>query len=404
MTTHLRFEFGTGAVTELEALACQISIGRGLKPSGVTSELDPGVITAVVKGATTSDPRTNPHMRPNQPVRLLAGIDPGTGVEWHEIFTGTTHRAQIDYSATDKKDASVYWITVTGVDLCGALASLPYSVATSGTLTQRLSVMLTEHGIPFTITDTADPETTTGPLPTDGKTVADQLRLIRDTAHALVYVDKTGVLQAVADNARPRTVATPDHVATDETGDGEIHYHDITPVFDTEALVNRLTVTKLTGGDPEVTTYTDATSETTWGTHPGEVTVNDGLAETHAGLYLATRTDPETVPRSLSFAVDTWEADDYATHLAAACALEIGHTVEVRRDGLPTTTRVVRYLSHAIDVVSEPVYRLRWTVTVDLDTPEVLPTRWDDVPPDLTWDDVPPDLTWSDAVGWHPYL
>ena len=36
--------------------------------------------------------------------------------------------------------------------------------------------------------------------------------------------------------------------------------------------------------------------------------------------------------------------------------------------------------------------------------PEVLATRWCDVPADLTWDDLPPDLTWRDVANWHPYL
>ena len=75
----------------------------------------------------------------------------------------------------------------------------------------------------------------------------------------------------------------------------------------------------------------------------------------------------------------------------------VRETVRVERLGIDDSTQLVRDLAHTITPT-------RWTVTVGLEVPEVLATRWDDVPPAMTWDDVPADLTWNDAVNWHPYL
>lgn len=388
----LRLLVGTG--TDLLGDAHSIMVRRGLKADGVTDDLDPGVFTATIKGGDEVNPLTNPDVRPDQPLVLEAGIedDYSTDVTWHPLFTGTLTRAVIEYDDTAKGDPAAYRVTITATDSVAALAATPSEVAVSGTLAQRVAAVLDPTGIAYAVTD-LDPAGASTTLTTDGKTAADQLRLIRDTLHASVYVDRAGVVRAVADNARPRTITTPDHVATDTIDgepDGAIHYTAITPAFDTDAVVNVLTI-KHPAGEA---TYTDEDSRAAWGDQPQTVTVNDGLPETHAGLYLATRTDPDLIPEEISFPVDH---PDYGTqHLAAACALEVGDSVHVVRDGLADHTLIVRDITHTITPTL-------WTVGLGLRVPEVLATRWDDVPANLTWDDLPAGLTWDDAVTWHPY-
>jgi hypothetical protein len=117
---------------------------------------------------------------------------------------------------------------------------------------------------------------------------------------------------------------------------------------------------------------------------------------------LASRVDPELVPESIRFIVQerlpqAIEPTVNATHLAAAAGVELYDVVRVERDGMPTTDLLVREITHTISPRA-------WAVGLGLRVPEILATRWDDVPADLTWDDVPADLTWRDAVDWHPYL
>lgn len=404
MTDFLRLEVGPEEdPTDLDADALEVSIRRGLKAAGVTDDFEPATFTAVVKGSTETSPLTNTDTRPGQPVRFYAGTDETT---WAQIFTGVLDRGLLEYDPSRKDDATRYRLTLTGTDLVAQLATLPSLGAVSGNLTQRVGAILGPHGVPFTTDDPEPPAESQVALPTDSETVLDQLRLVRDTLHAFIYVDKAGRVRAVADGARPRTRLAADLLATDDYLEDGINYHDITPILDTDAVVNKLTIrtlTPLSGVDPVETTYTDTVSADAWGTKPQTVTVNDGVAETHAGLYLATRVDPELVPQSLSFAVDNHSAD-YDTHLAAAIAVEIGTSIEVHRDGLPDTTLLVRDITHTITVATDPLTRLRWTVTLGLAVPEVLGTRWDDVPASLTWDTLPDGLTWNAAVNWHPYL
>lgn len=380
--------------TDLLDLAYSITVRRGMKADGVTDELDPGIITATIEGGPDTNPLTNPDVRPTRPLVLEAGIEAtySTDVTWTALFTGTLDRALLEYD-DDKADDEAYRVAINGTDAVTTLAATPSEVAVSGTLRQRVAAVLWPTGLPYIVTDLDAPATSV-PMPTDGKTVLDQLRLIRDTLHAQVYVDRGGNVRAIADNSRPRTVTTPTHAATDEdTADpGEIRYTELVPTFDTDAVVNILTIETLTTGDTVTATYTDEDSRAAWGDKPQTITVNDGLAETHAGLYLATRVDPDLLPERLAFVVG-----DSPEHLATACALEIGDSIAITRAGLPTTVMVVREIEHVITPT-------RWVVTLGVRVPEVLGTRWDDVPDTLTWDDVPPTLTWDQAVNWHPYL
>jgi hypothetical protein len=393
VTLPFRLEAGPAeSPTDLLGETYSVTIGRGLAAQGLTSELDPAVFTAVVKGGTSTNPLTNDDVRPERRIRLRAGVPDGTGTTWHTVWTGKIQRARIEYDPDRKGDVDAYRLTLTGTDLVEALASTDSEVAVAGSLTQRVDAVMAPTGLPYAVTDNADPGPTLV-LPTNGRTVVDQLRLIRDTLHARMFVDRDGVLQAVADNARPREVVTPTFVASDQDPDA-VHYTDMAPGFDTAALVNVITIEKLTEGDSELSTYVDEDSRAAWGPQPQTVVVNEGVAESHAGLYLATRTDPTLRAEGFSFIVDEGSLPQ---NRVAAATIEINDTVRVERLGLDDSTQYVHDLTHTISPT-------RWTVTVGLEVPEILATRWDDVPADITWDDVPADLTWNDAVNWHPYL
>jgi hypothetical protein len=394
VTLPFRLEAGpVEAPTDLLGDTYTITIGRGLAAQGLTSELDPAVFTAIVKGGTSTNPLTNDDVRPERPVRLLAGVPDGTGTTWHTVFTGKIQRARIEYDPDRKGDVDAYRLTLTGTDLVEALAAAPSEVAVSGSLTQRVDAVMSSTGLPYAVADNQGPTSSTV-LPAKGRTVVEQLRLIRDTLHARMFVDRAGVLQAVADNTRPRgPVEEPTFVASDQDPDA-VHYNDLSPGFDTSALVNVITIEKLAEGDSVLSTYIDEDSRAAWGAHPQTVAVNGGVAETHADLYLESRTDPELRAEGFSFIVDD---DSLPQHRLAAATIDINDTVRVERLGIEDSTQLVHDLAHTITPT-------RWTVVVGLEVPEVLATRWMDVPADLTWADVPPDLTWRDAVRWRPYL
>lgn len=389
-----------------------INLRRGTRPNGVTDDLDPATFTATIKGVGTDDrdldPLTNDDLRPGRPVRLRGTIV-GTD-DWSTIWTGKIQRARIEYDPDAKDDPDAYRLILTGTDLVSSLAGHPSEIAVGGNLHQRVGAVMDPTGLPYAV---EDPSATGAVvvLPTDSRDVIGQLRLIRDTDHGLMFINRDGALTAVADAARPRADVEPDWHATDDSFyvDDEIYYTQIDPALDTDAVVNILTIKTLDGADNPEATYTDEDSRAAWGDKPQGVTVNDGLAETHAGLYLASRVDPELLPQSIAFLVQRRLPQALAMtgrwgDLNAALGLELYDVMRVTRtqldplkDDIPDVDLLVREITHNITPQ-------RWAIELGLRVPEVLATRWDDVPADLTWDDVPAGLTWNDAVNWHPYL
>jgi hypothetical protein len=392
-------EAGHDYGTQLLDDTYSITIRRSVRANGVTDDLEPATFTAIIKGSDTLNPLTNDDVRPNRPIRLRATLD--GGATWATLWTGRISRARLTHDPEEKDDAGAYRLALTGTDLVAELTGIPSDVAVDGNLHQRVGAVLDPTGLPYVVDDPSTPGAA-ATLPTDARDVLGQLRLIRDTAHALMYVNRDGELAVIADNARPRVAPSPDWIATDEDATPGIHYTEVDPALDTDAVVNVLTIALLDGaGNPE-TIHTDETSRDAWGDKAQTVAVNDGVPETHADLWLASRVDPELVPESIRFIVQrrltqALEPTVDATHLAAAAGVELYDVVRVTRDGMPTTDLLIREITHAITPTA-------WAVGLGLRVPEVLATRWDDVPADLTWDDVPADLTWDTAVHWHPYL
>lgn len=395
----LRLEAGTSYGTQLLGDTYSLQIRRGLRRSGVTDDLDPGTLTAVIKGGDAVNPRLNPDVRPERPWRLRARPE-GTDT-WVTLCSGKIQRARVDYDKADATTPNAYRLALTGTDLVASLAAHPSETAVSGSMAQRVAAVMDPTGLPYVVVDPM-PAGASSPLPTDARDVAGQLRLLRDTAHALMYVNRDGALTVVSDHARARVASAPDWTATDDSTQPGIHYTGLTPALDTDAVVNLLTVKKLDGGGNPETLHEDPDSRDEWGDHPQSITVNEGVPETHADLWLASRVDPDLVPESLTFVVQersplTRPPEGRAAHVAAAVGLELYDTVRVTRAGIPTVDLLVREVTHSISPG-------RWTVELGLRVPEVLATRWMDVPSDMTWADLPADLTWREAVYWRPYL
>lgn len=398
----LALEVGFPAVNLLGD-AYSLTIRRGNSTRGVTDALEAGTLTAVVKGPS-ANPLTVPQVRTGAPVVVKAGIDRGLGVEWEDLYTGTLDRARLVYDGgADKADPDAYRVTLTATDVVPALAGHPHETAVGGTLTQRVAHVLDPTGLPYTVEDPATPVGAPPALATSERTAAGNLRLAVDTDHGLSYVDRHGVIRVRSDQSRPRTpaAAAADLAATDDPNApaASLHYYDLSPTLDTEALVNVLDVEAVTGAGTTTTTHVDTTSLEAWGPHAGKVTVNDGVPETHADLWLASRVDPALLPERLSLNVL-----ERPSHLEAAATLEPYATVSVARAGVfpAPVTMAVRGVEHTI--TADRRTGVRWLCHLDLRPLEVLATRWDDVPPTLRWDDLPPTMTWDDAVRWHPYL
>lgn len=401
----VRLEVGpVGAALDVLGDSYTLKIRRGNASRGVTDALEAGTLLAVVDGPT-ANPLTVARIRTGTPVRVLAGISDGLGATvWEALFTGTLDRARLVYDGgASKADPDAYRATLTASDVVGPLSAAPAETAVGGTLTQRVAHVLDPTGLPWHATDTDAPLPTPA-LDTNERTAAGGLRLAVDTLHGLAYVDRHGVIQVVADNTRPRAATTGDYLATDDptAPAAALHYYDVAPSLDTDALVNVLEVGLLADGDTTPSTYVDEDSRATWGPHRGEVTVNDGVPETHAGLWLASRRDPALLPEALDLNVRA-----RPSHLTAAATLEPYDTVTVVRAGVlpaPGVTLAVRDLEHTLTANRRQDDGIGWLLHIGLRPLETLATRWKDVPAALRWADVPPGLTWRDAVRWHPYL
>lgn len=418
----LALEAGTEYGTQLLDDTYSISIRRGVRSNGVTDDLEPATFTAVIKGVASwdawnpdkdLDPRTNDDLRPGRPIRLRGCIygteEWDTPEDWPIIWTGKIQRARLEHDPDEKIDPTAYRLHIDGTDVIDDLAGKPSEVAVGGNLHQRVAAVMDPTGIEYAVEDPSSAGTA-APLPTDAKDVLGQLRLIRDTGHALMYVNRDGILTTVADAARPRAAVEPDWLATDdEFNYDHIFYKQIDPTFDTDAVVNLLTIKTLDGDtNPEVT-YADEDSRDAWGDKPQTVTVNDGLAETHAGLYLASRVTPDMVPQNIAFVVQRRlrqanEMRGREPHLEAALGLEPYDVVRLVRQQIVDFEDEIPDLDLLVSEITHSIRPQAWVIELALRVPEALATRWDDVPADLTWDDVPADLTWNDAVHWRPYL
>lgn len=355
------------------------SVRRGLTPDGATEKLEPGVATVILKGEEYN-PLDNEDLRPGQPLQLALHVETEDGPADLPVFTGTIKRAAV----TVHKETGTIFTTVTALDAVPVLAATPYIVAHKGNLTQRLTPVLDAAAVDYVITDSA-PALVAGSLPTDKRTVLEQLLLVRDTMHAIAYVDSANVLQVIADQDRDES--TPDVVLTDSD------YVGLDLGFDTDDLVDVMTIELLTDTSPVVESFDLPTLVAEWGERAQTVTVNDGAPENHALRFMARLPGPALVAKTI-------RVNGTLEGFLAVAELEIAQPVQVIQGDLLDVEQQIVHLVHTI--TPRPYREPKWMTDVTVRQREVRPLRWDDVPGTIEWDDLDPAMTWNTAVFWHP--
>ena len=356
-----------------------ITIRRGLTPDGVVEKPEPGVGTFVLKGEAYN-PLDNADVRPGRSIQLVLHIEDETDPHDIPVFTGTIKRAVVGID----KDTGIMLTTVTAFDAIATLAATAYTQGHAGNLTQRLTPVLDAAAVDYVITDTA-PALVPGSLPTDKKTVLEQLVLVRDTMHAAAFVDRENVVQVIADKDRSEAPATV------TLADGD--YVGLDLGFDTDDLVNVLTVERLTTGDPVVETVDVPDLVTEWGKAAQSVTVNDGANENHALRFMARLPGPDLVAKEI-------RVNGTLEGFELVAALEIYDPVQVVRDGLLDVEQQIVHLTHTI--TPRDGLQPKWMTDLVVRQRDIRPLRWDDVPGTITWDDLDPAMTWNTAVFWTP--
>lgn len=374
-----------GDMVEVFPSAHSVLVRRGLSANGVTENLEPGVCTIVFVDDALN-PLSYDATRPGRPVRV--GVDEFVDEEivFVPIFTGTIDRGVIDID----KETGKSRLVVTAFDAVPTLAGHPYTTAHAGTFSQRVTPVLEDAGVEYVVHDD-DPDEATGTLLTNQQTALGQLLLARDTMHGFLYVDRFNVVQAYADDQRSRT--DPVMTLTDGSVAGS-GYVAIDPGFDTDDLVNVLTIETLDTPDNTLETFTDEDSVTAWKKKAQTVVVNDLEAEFHWLRFTARINGPGLTVKQVR--INSTRLDAFATF----AALELYEAVRVVRDGLVDQEQQVVFLEHQI------THRIglppKWMVTATTRKRELLPLRWMDVPDDITWADLDPALTWNSAIYWHP--
>lgn len=264
--------------------------------------LDVGVLSGTLIGEDM-DPAVVDTIRPGRKVRVSAKA----GGVWRPIFTGTTSRAQTSYhpSNTAGKRAKV---SLTATDPCTLLAATaqPKGVATIADLPE----VLEPAGVPWSVNGSPNGGPASAIVATDDNaSVLDQLVRARDTAHAYVWVDRFGTVQAwdrdlISTDARPVTDA--DFNASAQIG------------YDTAACVTSITVTSLV--DATTTTsgpFADVPALHEFGARTASYTINGSDDPfTWAGVVLEANAVPAvtlsqiTIPLASQADLDGWAATD----------------------------------------------------------------------------------------------
>lgn len=370
---------------EVFSSAHSVRVRRGLTAYGVTEKLEPGVCEVVFVDDALS-PLSYDATRPGRPLRVGVNVVEGDDLVYEPIFTGEIDRDSLQIDKATGKTRLV----ITAYDAVPTLAGHPYTTAHAGTFAQRVTPILEDAGVAYEVHDD-DPDEPTGTLPTNQQTALGQLLLARDTMHGYLYVDRFNVVQAYADDQRNRDA--PDITVTDGSVGG-LDYIEVDPGFDTDDLVNVLTIETLAEPDNLTETFTDEDSVTAWKKKLQTVTVNDLDAEFHWLRFTARLTGPGITVKRVRLNATKSEA------FAAIAGLSLYQAIRVVRDGLIDTEQQVLYLEH--EITPRDGLPPKWMCNVTTRKRELLPLRWMDVPPDITWDDLDPAMTWNTAIYWHP--
>lgn len=347
---------------------------QGNELDGVEDKIQPGLLTARVKGATV-DPAANPAIYRGRRVRLSAL----SGGAWVPQFTGVIETLNTTY------DDSKTVVTLTATDAGAALTRTPLDVCGTASLKSVLT-----WDVARAANVAVDDGQGNGVNPGDGDNasyaqgsyVADWLRRACNTFGGYAWVDKSNVVKARLRADLPAAVTT----FSDDFADvGATYYSGIDASFSSEALVNTLTVKRINVDEGEEYNkdygpYQAPASIAKWGSVPGEVEILDGTPLTIATALLRIFATPTIYPRSITF-----EATD---DISKAIGLTLYQRILVKRAALINTTYRLIKVTHDVAATADGD---KWLTTIELRPLETSLPTVSVVPPALGADTGPED-------------
>ena len=337
------------------SLAITVRRGADRDPARVIDTLGPGTLTAVVRDATLS-PQLAPGTRPNKKVTLEVKVN---GV-WTLLATGRIDKGDVSQPIKGK---NVVHVTLTALDAVSRLANIDVTQAYSGNLGQRLTKLLDGTGIAGSTSNSGAPVAVVPITTGQTKKALEWLEILRDTHHAMAWIDAADTVRVEPDILTAGTVApwAYSDVASDNPDAPGVYMVGYTAIeygFDTENLVNTLYVDRVNldevDGQKTYGPYVAAASVAAWGPSADTVTVTDGVPLTHATAFLRANSTPVDTVRSVSFTVDP----DNPIHLLAA-SVELYRAVGVNH----TTASGVHSQFYRIIGVQHDISATRWRVT-----------------------------------------
>jgi hypothetical protein len=272
-----------------------IQVRRGANVDGVTDKPQVGSLTATLSDPLF-DPAKNVRMQPQRLIRLTA-LHSTAG--WVPIFTGRVSTLDTNYSKGKPK------ISIVAVDAWATLDAYSVPTAKSGSLRQRITAIVAGSGI-ASYTYDSDADTTQNVLTVqDSASATEQLTWARNSLNGFVYVDKSNVVQGVAQNSVSGLSSV--YTFSDSPTVPGIYFTDIDTTFSSQALVNSLLIERRNvdqvedNGTKVFGPYRATASVLKWGEKSATVTVTDGTERLLAEAYLKNTSDPKVSASSVKF-------------------------------------------------------------------------------------------------------
>lgn len=293
--------------------------------------LEVGMLSATVLDSVV-DPTVATSIRPGRSVRLQALI---SGV-WTTIYAGRLSKASVTYVGGTR-------VSLEAVDDVARMANMsePEGVAT----VDELRYLFNGTGLQFRVNgNTAGLGSATVVTMNENARLLDQVVMTRDSNLAYAWVDRENVIN-VYNSLTTTSKATFTDVA------GSFSYSDIDISFDSQNLINDVTVTLqyagLTGNTETMTygPFQDATSVSTWGPYSANFTVQ-GMAEsaisTYAASILAANSTPTIRVNRLTTPIRQ------QTEVNTLSKLDLYDYVTVTHDGTTYTDTRITEIEHQI--------------------------------------------------------
>ncbi|MCX4577939.1 hypothetical protein OHB41_33100 [Streptomyces sp. NBC_01571] len=256
-----------------------IKVRRGAKRGdNIQTEMEVGTLNATIYDFAVN-PLNNPYIKQGVPIRLQAWVVD----QWVSIFTGAISSVRVGLLKDKTQKPPVY---LSATDMVKTLANTNRAGVVAGTFSERVTDILSKHGIPFTAVggtvNLSDNQY--------DSTLVNHLMLAQNSELGYIYVDKENVVKAFGRGSLPTNSPVINFSDTrDDTDPIRSYYVDMPVSLDDTIMFNDVFVrnmTRQTDYDPETLewTYTsiekvygpfrNATSVATYGARQTEVTTN----------------------------------------------------------------------------------------------------------------------------------